>query len=196
MPDQGNIINGNRFFFTLVTRERRPLLCLEPARKILRGALEEIRKSHPFVIEAFVLLPDHMHCIWTLPAGDDALALRVGWITRQFAARSREVPALNQQIGTGTAPPGTISRIREREEAIWRRGFRERPLAGEEDFHIHCDSIHFNPVKHGLVESPKEWPYSSFHRFVERGLYPESCGEPPSAGAPPAEAEAAGSGGG
>jgi len=63
-------ITGSTFFFTVVAYRRRPIFCDPAIRAGLHQAIRIVRASRPFVIDAWVLMPDHMHCIWTLPEGD------------------------------------------------------------------------------------------------------------------------------
>lgn len=118
-------------------------------------------------MEALVLLPDHLHCIWRLPDGDVNYSMRWGLIKKEFTKRARNL--------VDTAHP-TKSRERHREGTIWQRRFWEHQIKDERDFAIHCDYIHYNPVKHGLVMSPKDWIYSTFHRYVKAGVYPREWG--------------------
>jgi putative transposase len=245
MPNYRRAKNGEAFFFTVVTHRRQPILCHEASRTILREVIREIKVSHPFDIEAWVLLPDHMHCIWRLPGGDRDYSMRWGWIKKEFTKRIRgfegfrfevddegmvggahptriggaendaDMRNLTGMVGTahptgmggklggrdvgivvgtahptaksgarnhaqgsdvsGTADP-TSSRMRHREGMIWQRRFWEHMVRDDDDFRAHCDYIHLNPVKHGLVESVVEWPFSTFHRFVRKGIYHESWG--------------------
>ncbi|MEW6660552.1 MAG: transposase [Thermodesulfobacteriota bacterium] len=160
---------GGTFFFTLVTFQRRRFLTDPRSRIILREAISEVRQQHPFSIDAWVLLPDHLHTIWTLPENDDDYSKRWGLIKREFSKRARSF--LQQDQGMRQ------SKEKHRECAIWQRRFWEHQVRNEEDLHRHLDYIHYNPVKHGLVANVADWPYSTFHRFVKQGLYPDNWGE-------------------
>jgi putative transposase len=169
MPNYRRVYDGHTFFFTVVTWQRQPILCTEPSRRVLRAAIEELRATRPFTVEAWVLLPDHLHCIWTLPEGDTDYSMRWGWIKKVFTTRIRDaLPTLT--------PPA--SRRRRHEGAVWQRRFWEHRIRDEADFAAHCDYIHYNPVKHGLVAAPREWPYSTFHRLVTAGRYLPDWGGP------------------
>lgn len=158
-----NWIAGGTFFFTLVTFERRPWLCDEWARAALRTAIASVRRRHPFEIDAWVLLPDHLHCIWTLPSLDRDYATR--WrLIKMLVAKS-----CGQRLSGHRLP--SSYRLR-RERGLWQRRYWEHTLRDERDFGAHADYIHYNPVKHGLCESPGEWPYSTFRRWVLAGRYP------------------------
>jgi putative transposase len=118
-------------------------------------------ERHPFKIDAFVLLPDHLHCIWTLPHEDRDFSKRWRLIKSDF---SRQCVAKHK-----TTP--SASRLRKKEQAIWQRRFWEHQIRKETDFINHVEYIHYNPVKHRLVQAPKDWEYSSFHRYVREGIY-------------------------
>ena len=162
MPNYRRVREGNTYFFTVVTYNRQSILCLDICRNALREVMQEVRTSHPFKIEAWVLLPDHIHCIWQLPEGDKDYSMRWGLIKKGFTQKVKNL--------AGTAHP-TLSRQRHREGVIWQRRFWEHQIRDERDFAAHCDYIHYNPVKHGLVKSPKDWEYSTFHRFIKQGMY-------------------------
>ncbi len=153
-------VPGGSYFFTVNLADRRLRLLtnhIEP----LRAAFRYARNRHPFTVEATVVLPDHLHAIWTLPEGDADFALRWRLIKSTF---SRALPQ-GEQV--------SISRSGRGERGIRQRRYWEHTLRDEGDFSRHVDYIHFNPVKHGLVGRVRDWPYSSFHRMVRLGVYPE-----------------------
>jgi putative transposase len=154
-----NFICGGSFFFTANLAERRLRLLVDYI-DLLRQAFRHVRRRHPFDIEAIVVLPDHLHAIWTLPEGDADFALRWRLIKSTF---SRGLPADERR---------SASRAKKGERGIWQRRYWEHTLRDEEDFARHADYIHFNPVKHGHVGRVRDWPYSSFHRMVRFGVYP------------------------
>jgi len=151
------------YFFTVVTYRRQPVLCDEAIRNALRAAIETVRATRPFVIEAWVLLPDHLHCIWTLPEGDADFSTRWMMIKRAVSLACRESHHRADWI--------TASKRKHRESTIWQRRFWEHQIRHENDFIRHADYIHFNPVKHGYAERASDWPYSTFHRYVRDGIY-------------------------
>jgi putative transposase len=155
-----NFVAGASFFFTVNLADRRQRLLIERI-DLLRAAFKRVRRRHPFTIEAIVVLPEHLHTIWTLPEGDADFALRWRQIKSAFA---RQVP---------TGERVSSSRADKSERGVWQRRYWEHTLRDEEDFARHADYIHFNPVKHGHVKRVKDWPYSSFHRLVRLGLYPD-----------------------
>ena len=162
-------IAGGTYFFTVVTDGRREILTLARCREALRTAIAETRKLHPFVAEAWVLLPDHLHCIWTLPVGDEDYSKRWGLIKAGFSKRVRG--SFCQQNDSSN-----VSKKKHREASFWQRRFWEHAVRDDEDFRRHVNYIHYNPVKHGLVKRARDWPYSTFRRFVEDGVYPEDWG--------------------
>ncbi len=159
-------VAGGTYFFTVVTYERRQVLTTEAVRAALRDAINQARTTLPFKIDAWVLLPDHLHCVWTLPWPDDNFAARWAIIKRRVA---RECTAI-----VGALP--SISRIRRNEQVFWQRRFWEHQIRDDDDLTRHLDYIHWNPVKHGLVKMVKDWPYSTFHRYVAQGIYPGDWG--------------------
>jgi putative transposase len=154
-----NAIAGGCFFFTVILAERR-LRLLTDHIDLLRGAFHETRQRHPFVIDAIVVLPDHLHAVWTLPDGDRDFATRWRLIKAAF---SRGLPA-GERISE--------SRARKAERGIWQRRYWEHTLRDDDDVARHIDYIHYNPVKHGHVARVADWPHSSFHRLVARSIYP------------------------
>ncbi len=154
-------IAGGTYFFTVVTHNRRPFLCQPDNIALLRNAFRSIMVNHSFKIEAIVILPEHLHSIWTLPEGDFNFSTRWRLIKEYF---SRRCDPKYEGECSGT-------RMKKQEKAIWQRRFWEHHIRDEEDFIHHVDYIHYNPVKHGLVSSPRDWEYSSFHRYVTAGIY-------------------------
>jgi len=150
---------GARYFFTVVTANRKPLLIENIDR--LRAAFKTCKERHPFEIEAMVVLPDHLHTIWRLPEDDADFSKRWMVIKRYFSS------GLPRQAAS-------LSKINKREKGVWQRRFWEHCIRNEDDWRRHMDYIHFNPVKHGYVESPADWQYSSFQKAVEQGWY-EPC---------------------
>ena len=160
---------GGTFFFTLVTYRRRKILTQPESRMILREVIIEVRREHQFTVDAWVLLPDHLHCIWTLPKEDGNFSKRWGLIKAGFSRKAK--PLLHRKAWM------TDSKDRHRENTIWQRRFWEHQVRDDEDLHRHLDYIHYNPVKHRLVTNPADWPYSTFHRYSKQGLYPPNWGE-------------------
>ncbi len=153
-------IAGGSYFFTVNLAERRGNNLLVRYIAELREAFRQTRREHPFTVDAIVVLPDHLHCVWQLPPDDADFPTRWRLIKARF---SRCIDA-GERISQ--------SRQRKGERGIWQRRYWEHAIRDEQDYQRHMDYIHFNPVKHGYVQSVKDWPYSSFHRWVKRGFYP------------------------
>jgi putative transposase len=150
---------GATYFFTVVTYRRRSFLCDEDVRNALRDAIQLTRENYPFVIEAWVLLPDHLHCIWKLPPSDADHSIRWKLIKRRVTGICGPCLHIKEWM--------TVSKTKHRESTLWQRRHIEHRIRDDRDFSNHCDYIHYNPVKHGLVNCPVDWPYSSFHRFIK-----------------------------
>lgn len=160
--------SGGAYFFTVVTYHRQPILCRDESIETMKDVVKNVMTSHPFDVDAWVTLPDHIHCLWTLPEGDSDYSTRWALIKKEFTKRTRGSLELR-------ANP-TLSRIRHREAAVWQRRFWEHQIRDETDHAAHMDYIHFNPVKHGLVESPIDWPHSTFQVCIEQGRYEKDWG--------------------
>jgi putative transposase len=160
MPDyRRNRVPGATYFFTVNLRDRRSDLLVVRI-DVLRHAVRTERRRYPFHIDAWVVLPDHMHCLWTLPAGDSDFPRRWRDIKTAF---SKSLPATEQRSAV---------MFQRGERGIWQRRYWEHRIRDDRDYAAHMDYIHFNPVKHGLVENVADWPFSSFQRCVTMGLYP------------------------
>jgi putative transposase len=167
MPNYKRVyFKGGTYFFTLVTYQRVPVFSDDEKTAYLKQCTNDIAQLYPFETEAVVILPDHIHTIWTLPENDADFSKRWMLIKKQFSTHYSE---RNKR-------PVSQSMFKKREQGIWQRRFWEHLIRDEEDFQLHCDYIHYNPVKHGLVSSPGLWKHSSFTEFVERGYYPLNWG--------------------
>ncbi len=153
-------VAGGSYFFTVNLAERHGNDLLVRHIAQLRQAFSLTRRDHPVSIDAMVVLPDHLHCLWRLPACDDDFPKRWRLIKARF---SRCIDG-GERI--------SMSRRRKDERGIWQRRYWEHVIRDECDYERHMDYIHFNPVKHGYVQSVRDWPYSSFHRWVRCGVYP------------------------
>ena len=165
-------IKGGTYFFTVVTYKRIKILNRPDSAALLKRAIEKVRKSYPFKIDAIVLLPEHLHCIWTLPHGDADFSTRWRLIKSYFSRNFSRVGWVEERNPTDKTI--STSRIKKNEKTIWQRRFWEHLIRDEQDFKHHVEYIHYNPVKHGLVDAPKEWRFSSFHRFVRDDIYNEN----------------------
>lgn len=150
--------NGGTYFFTLVTHERRPILCEEKSLIRLKAAFRYAMKKYPFHINGLVILPDHIHCIWELPAHDNDFSVRWNMIKRYFSIGMK----------------GNVNHRREKN--IWQRRFWERLIRDEEELQRCLDYIHYNPVKHGYVDRPCDWVHSTFKHKVKKGFYEMNWG--------------------
>ena len=161
-------VAGGTYFFTVVTAGRAPLFRKEAARRLLGGVIREKQQEVPFEIVAIVLLPDHLHTIWTLPRGDTDYSGRWKAIKAEFTSTWLALDRGEQPVTGGYR--------RQRRRGIWQPRFMEHTIRDEEDHHHHIDYIHYNPVKHGYARCPKDWRWSSFHRYVRSGDYAENWG--------------------
>jgi putative transposase len=147
---------GATYFFAVVTADRRPILVEHVGR--LGSAFRLTRERYPFIMDALVVLPDHLHTVWTLPPDDADYSTRWMVLKRAF---SSGLPARRL----------TPVQMHRREKGVWQRRFWEHRIRDEGELCGYIDYIHHNPVKHGYCAAPGEWPYSTFHRMVERGVY-------------------------
>jgi putative transposase len=152
-------VPGGCWFFTANLLNRRSRLLTERIDE-LRDAIGQTRRRHPFHIDAFVVLPDHIHTMWTLPPGDTDFSLRWRLIKMGFAKSLPQTERLDP-----------VRRARG-ERGIWQRRFWEHLIRDEEDYRRHVEYCYINPMKHGLVTRVQDWPFSSFHRDVGAGLFP------------------------
>jgi putative transposase len=159
MPDyRRSRLPGATYFFTVNLFDRRSDLLVTHI-DALREAVRKVRRRSPFGIDAWVVLPDHMHCLWTLPDGDCDFSARWRAIKTAF---SKSLPNIEQRSPV---------MIRRGERGIWQRRYWEHTIRDDRDYAVHMDYIHFNPVKHGFVERLEDWPFSSFHRSLAQEVY-------------------------
>lgn len=152
---------GGTFFFTVVTYQRRHIFSSPQAVECLRQAFRYTIQRMPFTIVASVILPDHLHFIWTLPPNDGDYTTRWRLIKSHFTRHWNNEHILSN----------SISRQTKGEQDIWQRRFWEHLIRDEKDLARHVDYVHYNPVKHGLVNAPDEWQYSSYSHFKNTGIY-------------------------
>jgi len=152
-------IPGGIYFFTVNLAGRKRTLLVDHI-DLLKRPFREVQKTYPFRVNALVILPDHLHAVLTLPDGDADYSGR--W-RRIKAAFSAALPSTERR---------SASRISKGERGIWQRRFWEHLIRDEQDYARHVDYVHFNPVKHGHVARVRDWPHSTFHRFVREGKYP------------------------
>ena len=158
-----NRVAGGTYFFTVTLRNRKSSVLVDWIDDF-RDCVRDVLREKPFQIDAWVVLPEHLHAIWTLPTDDDNYSERWKLIKGRFTRRLLKagLPIKKNQRG---------------EYDLWQGRFWEHTIRDETDFAHHVDYIHYNPVKHNWVERVRDWPYSTFHRYVEAGIYPANWGE-------------------
>ncbi|MGF1614663.1 MAG: transposase [Gammaproteobacteria bacterium] len=156
-------VTGGTYFFTVNLAERERRLLVDHI-DVLRTVMQKVKSMHAFHIDAMVILPDHLHAVWTLPMGDRDYPTRWMLIKTGF---SRRIPKGERR---------SESRQAKGERGIWQRRYWEHFIRDDRDFAQHLEYIHYNPVKHGYVKRAADWRYSSFHRYVRLGLLPVDWG--------------------
>ena len=154
-------VTGGTFFFTVNLAERSTDLLTRHV-EVLRTVVRRVRHDHPFEIIAMVVLPDHLHVVWTLPAGDRDYAMRWSLIKSGFSRLLPKTERVNR------------SRQLKRERGIWQRRYWEHQIRDDKDLQQHVDYVHINPVKHGYVSRAAAWPHSSIHRYIRLGWLDEN----------------------
>ena len=151
-----NFVPGGTYFFTVTLRDRSSRLLVERIDD-LRAAYARVQRDRPFITDAIVVLPEHLHRIWTLPDGDADYPARWRAIKSRFtmACRKAGLPMIKDSSGAYD---------------LWQRHFWEHTIRDERDLENHVAYIHFNPVKHGHASRPVDWPHSSIHKYIERGV--------------------------
>ncbi|MBG0787654.1 MAG: transposase [Anaerolineaceae bacterium] len=169
MPEYRRVhLKGGIYFITIVTYNRQPLFRNNTARQILHDAWEDVAKRFPFSTVAVCLLPEHIHTLIQCPETDSDYPMRIREIKRLFTA------GYKQRFGLPEV--GTSSRASKNEAAVWQRRYWEHTIRDKNDLDRHMDYIHYNPVKHGLVQNVRDWEWSSFHRYVRMGWYDGNWG--------------------
>lgn len=153
--------HGATYFFTVVTHRRQRILTTSLCRDLLRTAISTVRQRLPFAMPTIVLLPDHLHCIWTLPQNDDDFPKRWRQIKGRFTHDYLEAGGNERDV--------TDPQQRQGRRGIWQPRYWEYRIRDEDDYLRHRDYIHLNPVKHGYANNPADWPFSRFHRHVQMG---------------------------
>ena len=151
---------GGTYFFTVNLLQRKNNRLLVEHIQTLRHVVAQVKKTYPFIIHAWVVLPEHLHCVIELPEGDADFKTR--WILTKMLF-SKAIPKIELRSAV---------RIKRRERGIWQRRYWEHLIRDEADFRAHVDYVHINPLKHGLVKQVADWEYSTFHRLVKAGIYP------------------------
>ena len=154
---------GGYYFFTVVTYNRVELFRNETARDFLREAINKTKSRHPFETIAFCLLCNHLHCIWKLPENDSDFSMRWSSIKGLFSKAYLKIYGGRKSVSPSRSSKGEVY--------IWQRRFWEHQIRDEHDLQNHIDYIHYNPIKHGLVQNARDWPWSTYHKFVKEGFY-------------------------
>ncbi|MCX7091372.1 MAG: transposase [Legionellales bacterium] len=160
------IIPGATYFFTVNLYNRKSSLLINEV-NLLRTIFCRVHHLHPFIINAIVILPDHLHAVFTLPENDSNYSLRWNLIKGYFSKEIQTKEVIN------------ASRKNKKERGIWQRRFWEHLIRNEHDLKNHIDYIHYNPVKHGYVQQPAQWKYSSIHQYIKNETISKdwSCSE-------------------
>jgi putative transposase len=151
-----NLVPGGTYFFTVTLADRGSDRLVRYV-GLLREAFRVTRRERPFRIDAIVVLPDHLHAVWTLPPDDADYPGRWRRIKADFSRRMAAVDP-------------TVPKNHRGEYRLWQQRYWEHTIRNDTDLACHIDYVHFNPVKHGLVEQVRDWRLSSFHRYVRAGL--------------------------
>lgn len=151
-----NKIAGGTYFFTVTLRNRSSNRLVGHI-KLLKAAMRKVKDENPYKVIAIVVLPEHLHAIWELPAADADYAMRWRKIKSYFTK-----DLINQGV--------KLNKNKHGEYNLWQRRYWEHTIKNEQDLIKHVDYIHYNPIKHGLVKRVVDWPHSSFHRYIKEGL--------------------------
>ncbi len=165
---QSNRVEGITYFFTVRLADGDDFLVKNI--KLFQTALRSVKRERPFYIDAMVVLPDHIHCLWTLPIVRTDFLLRWHSIEKRFT----ELLYLSKTASSVS--------VKKPNQIIWQQSIERNEIFDDLSYKTHMDYIHFNPVKHGVADLVVQWPYSTFHRLSDRGLYPIEWGEDVSLG--------------
>lgn len=150
---------GGTYFFTVNLLQRSGNDLLVRHIDLLHESVRAVRITHPFIIHAWVVLPDHLHWVIELPSGEADFAVRWRLIKIRF---SKSIPETEWR---------STARVRRGDRGIWQRRYWEHLIRDDRDFAAHMDYVHINPLKHGLVREVIDWPYSTFHLLTGQGVY-------------------------
>ncbi|HEX7890014.1 MAG TPA: transposase [Ramlibacter sp.] len=157
---------GATYFFTVTLRDRGARYLVDHVAD-LRACMADVKKRHPFEIDAMVVLPEHIHALWTLPTEDGDFSRRWMLLKQAFTRRLQAGGVLDRDAA---------EERRKGQRSLWQDRFWEHQIRDDDDFARHVDYIHFNPVKHGWVMRARDWPYSSLHRYVREKRLPADWG--------------------
>jgi putative transposase len=140
------------YFITAVTRGRQRLFADGANVELLHATMHRAKEYHPFIMRAYVFLPDHFHLLIFVPETTDISKLAQS-IQRNFTRNYKKARDINEPVH------------------LWQRGFWDHVIRDERDFANHFHYIHYNPVKHGYVNKPEAYTHTSFHEYVKHGWY-------------------------
>ncbi len=168
MPNyRRNKIPGATYFFTVVTYNRKPIFTNQESKHLFWKTYLQVQKRYPFTSQVLCLLPDHFHCIWSLPEKDANYSLRIRELKRIFTFQYQRFFPI--KLGKQSN-----SRKNKKEGVVWQRRFWEHTIQNIDEYNWYMDYIHWNPVKHGYADSPFDWDVTSFHRYVKSGIYSQN----------------------
>lgn len=144
-------------FITQVIHEREPIFRNAAHLELLKTVLRNVKALHPFDMLAYVFLFDHFHLL-IRPTGASTFSKIMLSLKSNFT----------KQYKANIGVQGSMK--------FWQKRFRDHLIRDEIDFARHIDYIHYNPVKHGLVTRPEDWPHSSFLDWKEKEAYPDHWG--------------------
>jgi len=156
-------VAGGTYFFTVNLADRSADTLVRHI-DALRKSMAVVKAAHPFSLVAMVVLPEHLHAIWRLPSGDADYPTRWALLKAGFSRQVEKGERINS------------SRAGKRERELWQRRYREHQIRDKNDLARHVDYIHFNPVKHGWAARPVDWPHSTVHGSIERGMMSRDWG--------------------
>jgi putative transposase len=156
-------IPGGTYFFTVNLADQDRTLLTDHA-DTLRQVMREVQRNHPFQVDGIVILPEHLHALWTLPSGDSDYP--TSWMLIKAGFSRRMTPEKTR----------SSSRTRKGERGVWQRRYWEHVIRDDGDYRRHMDYIHYNPVKHGYTARASDWPHSSIHRYIARGVIDPAWG--------------------
>jgi len=162
-------IPGATVFCTVALAQRETSLLVDQI-DLLREAVAQTKAQRPFHVNAWVVLPDHMHFVWTLPEGDFDLGRRVGAIKARFTRKIKTMGRVgfhptnrSGKVGYNPTLRRSPSKVRKGDGGIWQRRFWDHHIRNEAEYRAYVEYCHINPVKHGFVDHPEDRPYSTVH---------------------------------
>lgn len=148
------------FFFTVRLADPNSAALVEEV-DLLRRVTRQTMNRFPFQIDEIVVLPNTLHTIWTLPAGDIDYAKRWRMLKSLFS-RALPEPVKRHPVA-----------VRRKEKGIWQRRFWDYHLSDAADYEIHRRMIYAAPLQNGLAVTPEDWVHSSIHRAIRNGSWPD-----------------------